>query len=196
MYSFRTTSYTNVIPVDVHNHQTSFQSIIVPPNVDPTKHPSHQTSIPLNVDPTNRRSHQSSLSPNVDPTSCRDPLYTNPAPGREVGRVYYRGCLDRTFATAGAETVALMHVPFVAEPSQGDACRSLPRRTLFGQRHLPADNITLCSCACDRCNVYPEPVPTAAAAASIVSTRPSSSFFAATKLLPVYLAIVFFVLGA
>lgn len=38
----------------------------------------------------------------------------------------------------------------------GDNCRTIPRNVLYKQNKLPSDNITLCSCVCDKCNIYPE----------------------------------------
>lgn len=71
--------------------------------------------------------------------------------GRKVGDLYYRGCFDKIFQSRDVEQVAVDYLIH-----SGDKCQTVPRNILYNQNKLPGDNITLCSCVCNKCNIYPD----------------------------------------
>uniref|UniRef100_A0A915J8J3 Uncharacterized protein n=1 Tax=Romanomermis culicivorax TaxID=13658 RepID=A0A915J8J3_ROMCU len=88
--------------------------------------------------------------------------------GQEVAKAYFRGCFDKFFAVRQIEDVALEHLMH-----SGESCRAVPRRTLFGGRQASdlRDNITLCSCICDKCNTHPEFRRSSSMTFSLMTTR-------------------------
>lgn len=70
-----------------------------------------------------------------------------------VGQHYIRGCLDTIFTSSHSRH--LVQKMFSVAPVEVEQCRPVPRTDLFNSASVRADNVSVCVCACDKCNVHP-----------------------------------------